>query len=1575
MHQFEREGDKNTPPSLRIPPRAKDNSKTPTKERVRDKLLTNAKKSVIEAGMKEDDRFRMDGATDEESKREIDNYFERVAAGEKRDPPLRETSGRSKNGAETIEEKAAAMNAMMMANGSAEAMLHSVQERVGRSKEPPILEVKQELPKRTKVKKEPQSQPPQTQEGSRKSLRAAGMDPELEGEEGAGWHIGQHLAYREERVRSNTAPVDQARKTTQRYIGQLEQLTGVSKGEEEEGYPWEAKTAVAGQDARFAAQQAAFATKRQVWLSMSDQTDVHQEEHLQTEEEANTTKPRTQADDVRTALMANDESRTREEEGPTLATRHSVWLDTGSPKHVFRDTDLVHSKKEIAPVTLGGIDAAGDGITAVQSGDFVTVQGVLCCPESTANILSFALLRSQGHAIAYNPERDCFGVKLKSTIKTIVFRRYVVDGVQRRHYGSMCKRREEDAALPITSEPSTYGASATRSERAAAKRAANLTVATQMRQYTRDEVRRAFAARQQQAILGYVSPASHLVTVKAGDIRNNPVKAEDIARAVDIWGKLPAIMRGRARYTKAVAAHISKLPVFTQQQQELQIDIFWWDKLIFLFGILVPMRMPFTRQLPDRSADSIEVALTSFISSCQENNVDVTTIRSDNEGGVEALKQPLQALGVHLELAGPGKHAPAAENGIRTIKSIARATKFSVNWPMPRIAVAASIAFATIAMSLSRSQLDPHIPPPVTQFSGMQLDYALHQQTKFGSMAYAEVAETNNTSDPRSTPVIVLYPILCATKKVAVWDLESDTLLERSGKITVVPTTAECIRFITAKHAREVRAGKISPPTLDESSAEPFDDGTPVDGTAPARVEVPEGGGMPYSPIARDDGAEVQPRRVRFPMFDGDALGRTRSSTAALRAANARDIEGAEDEHYTPGLRVQGEPRVQGELRVQDAEADAAAAPTPPPLSPPGDRYAHGPGVDSPAYWTGPTTRSPVQMMGGGYINVDHAEQVVPIRLANDFALAHELSSKLNADRAPPLPTKTKPGKPKPSQPGPRAATELAKQSRDRRSQDTVMVMSIKEGVAAFGELALKAISGELEQLVAKKVWRPVQWRALTATERKRVLPSSMFLKEKKDSAGKVEKIKARLVAGGHRQDKSLYSDLSSPTVSTTSVFAVSAIAAKEKRLCEVGDIPGAYLNANLEAVVHMALDRIMSDELCKLDPSYAQYRDERGRIAVQLLKALYGCVESAKLWYDDLSATLCSRKLGYYVNPEDPCVFNRGEGEGQCTILLHVDDLMVSCRDQGPIDALWKALEERYESKLVIRKGPVLSYLGMSLDFSVAGEVAVTQRGFTDEMLGECGIDLTKSAATPASDNLFVTREDADKITEAEEVWFHRLTAQMLYLAKRTRPEALTAVAFLVTRVTKCDRDDVNKLKRLLVYVNGTKERGIVLRPGSLGLQIRIFVDAAYGVHSDGRSATGSVISLGDAGPIHVKSCKQKIVTKSSTEAELVATSDSCNTPFQVRRFMIAQGHDCGPVVLYQDNLSCMHLLAKGKASSEKSRHIAIRYFWIKERVDEKEIRIEHLPTELMPANILTKPLQGEQFRKERFMLTNWPM
>ena len=156
--------------------------------------------------------------------------------------------------------------------------------------------------------------------------------------------------------------------------------------------------------------------------------------------------------------------------------------------------------------------------------------------------------------------------------------------------------------------------------------------------------------------------------------------------------------------------------------------------------------------------------------------------------------------------------------------------------------------------------------------------------------------------------------------------------------------------------------------------------------------------------------------------------------------------------------------------------------------------------------------------------------------------------------------------------------------------------------------------------------------------------------------------------------------------------------------------------------------------------------------------------------------------------------------------------------------------------------------------------------------------------------------------------------------------------------------------------------------------MTVKAYIDAAYGVHQDsGKSHTGCVIVLGAGGPLLAKSSKQKIVTKSSTEAELVGLSDTATLAIHLRNFVLDQGYEIGPAVVYQDNMSCMALMKRGGPGSERSRHINIRHFWLSERVDKGEVVIEHLGTEEMFANVLTKPVQGAQFAKERMGLTNW--
>jgi hypothetical protein len=149
----------------------------------------------------------------------------------------------------------------------------------------------------------------------------------------------------------------------------------------------------------------------------------------------------------------------------------------------------------------------------------------------------------------------------------------------------------------------------------------------------------------------------------------------------------------------------------------------------------------------------------------------------------------------------------------------------------------------------------------------------------------------------------------------------------------------------------------------------------------------------------------------------------------------------------------------------------------------------------------------------------------------------------------------------------------------------------------------------------------------------------------------------------------------------------------------------------------------------------------------------------------------------------------------------------------------------------------------------------------------------------------------------------------------------------------------------------------------------VTVYIDASYGVHADGKSHTGSCIVVGRTGAVHCKSAKQQIVTKWSTEAELVALSDSASQGLHTRSFIMAQGYECGPMTVYQDKMSCMALIERGRSAAERTRHIDIRYFWVKERVDMGETK--HLGTKDIYANLLTKPLQGAQFVAERDALT----
>ena len=158
------------------------------------------------------------------------------------------------------------------------------------------------------------------------------------------------------------------------------------------------------------------------------------------------------------------------------------------------------------------------------------------------------------------------------------------------------------------------------------------------------------------------------------------------------------------------------------------------------------------------------------------------------------------------------------------------------------------------------------------------------------------------------------------------------------------------------------------------------------------------------------------------------------------------------------------------------------------------------------------------------------------------------------------------------------------------------------------------------------------------------------------------------------------------------------------------------------------------------------------------------------------------------------------------------------------------------------------------------------------------------------------------------------------------------------------------------------------MLRLGADDLRVvKWYVDASFAVHRDYRSHTGAAMTLGEGAVIGL-SKKQKLNTRSSTEAELVGADDAATMILWTGLFMEEQGNPLKKNILYQDNKSAILLETNGRRSAGKrSRALNVRYFFLTDQVEKKNISIEYCATDEMWADYMTKSLQGEKFIKFR--------
>ena len=446
----------------------------------------------------------------------------------------------------------------------------------------------------------------------------------------------------------------------------------------------------------------------------------------------------------------------------------------------------------------------------------------------------------------------------------------------------------------------------------------------------------------------------------------------------------------------------------------------------------------------------------------------------------------------------------------------------------------------------------------------------------------------------------------------------------------------------------------------------------------------------------------------------------------------------------------------------------------------------------------------------------------------------------------------------------------------------------------------------------------------------------------KTDKHGFLQKVKARLVVWGHHQAHNGLPTRAT-TLASTTFRTLMAITAKFDLETQQMDAINAFVHCDLDETVFM-----------KMPPGFEQ----KGKV-LRLRKALYGLRRSPILWQKKLTGVF--RDLGFREIPQEPCVMLK---EG-VIVFFYVDDI-VFCyrkRDTSIVETVKKALAEKIELNFL---GELKWFLGVHvLRNRQSKRLWLSQKAYIDKLATKFNIDVTeKFPTTPMTEaELLPSTTNAPK---SEVVQYQRKTGSILFAAVVTRPDIAFAISRLSRHNTNPNESHHNAADRVLRYLYNT--RGYCIQYGSTNtMTARIYSgdlicasEASFADNTlDRKSSQGYIMNL-FGGPISWRANKQDTVTTSSTEAELLAMSQTAKEAIFLSRILkgLTLRLD-DPLTIYCDNKQTLRLVTEETAKLvTKLRHVDIHNHWLRQEVKNKRVATHWVPTKDMMADGLTKSL-----------------
>jgi hypothetical protein len=485
----------------------------------------------------------------------------------------------------------------------------------------------------------------------------------------------------------------------------------------------------------------------------------------------------------------------------------------------------------------------------------------------------------------------------------------------------------------------------------------------------------------------------------------------------------------------------------------------------------------------------------------------------------------------------------------------------------------------------------------------------------------------------------------------------------------------------------------------------------------------------------------------------------------------------------------------------------------------------------------------------------------------------------------------------------------------------------------------LKAFISEIDSLLRAKVWYAVP--KSTVPEGFRVLGGRWVTKRKLKPDGSIARYKARYVIRGFMQRQGLdYNETFSAVIKHSSFLIVFAIVAQLLWLCDSMDVMTAFLHGDIEEMVFIQ------------PPEGYEHLCHDGHV-LRLAKSIYGLKQSPRVWYTKLHAHLVS--LGWDVSAYDPCLFYK---KGMGVIAVYVDDLLIAAKDVDIMNDLKHGLSKAFE---MVDLGPCTEYLKMQVEHT-PGRVHLHQAGYIGQLLRKYNLDALRPVKTPVEPGTELRKATVTIANDEFRSHYQELVGSLNYLATRTRFDISFAFGLVSRYMSNPTSNHLKAVHRIYAYLKATPELGPTFLQQSSTLTVQAWADSAYADCLDTRRSTGGYVFTLNSAPVSWSSKRQKTVAVSTCEAEYVAASEAAKEAIWIQGLLKELDIPIPTINLAIDNEAALRL-TRNPEHHERSKHIDVRYHFIRERVQAKELYTVGVKGPDNKADIFTKALPRLKF------------